>query len=115
MIPQKNLQKTTVTTSDEISGYKEKKSGFIERLKEKAFFIKKSAKKDDVKVTIPQTVAKERFENEILAKITDQEEVGAVFSMYVYDEFAENYQIKSGITEDEKTILKKILAKIDFK
>ena len=111
----KNLQKTTVTTSDEISGYKEKKSGFIERLKEKAFFIKKSAKKDDVKVTIPQTVAKERFENEILAKITDQEEVGAVFSMYVYDEFAENYQIKSGITEDEKTILKKILAKIDFK
>lgn len=111
----KNLQKTTVTTSDEISGYKEKKSGFIERLKEKAFFMKKSAKKGDVKVTIPQTVAKERFENEILAKITDQEEVGAVFSMYVYDEFAENYQIKSGITEDEKTMLKKILAKIDFK
>lgn len=111
----KNLQKTTVTTSDEISGYKDKKVGFIERLKEKNFFKKKSTKKGNAKVAVPQTLAKDRFENEILAKITDQEDIGAVFSLYVYDEFTENYQIKPDITEDEKIMLKKILEKIHFK
>jgi hypothetical protein len=111
----KELQKETVSTSEEMSGYKEKKVGFFEKLKEKAFFKKKTAKTDKVKITIPQTVAKERFENEILAVLTDQEELAGVFSMYVYDEFTENYQIKTDITEDEKNMLKKILTKIDFK
>ena len=60
-------------------------------------------------------MAKERFENEILAVLTDQEELGAVFSMYVYDEFTENYQIKADITEDEKAILIKILTRLNFK
>lgn len=111
----KHLQKTTVTTSDEISDYKEKKSSFIERVKEKGFFKKKSAKKENIKMSIPQTLEKDRFENEILARIEDQEEIGAVFSMYIYDEFAENYQIKDDISQEEKTKLKKILAKINFK
>lgn len=111
----KELQKEVITTSDEISGYKEKKVSFWEKLKEKAFFRKKAAKKDKVKFSIPQTVAKERFENEVLAKITDQEEMGAVFSMYVYDEFTENYQVKSEMTDEEKVLLEKILTKIEFK
>lgn len=111
----KELQKETITTSDEISGYKEKKVSFWEKLKEKAFFRKKAAKKEKVKFSIPQTVAKERFENEVLAKITDQEEMGAVFSMYVYDEFTENYQVKSEMTDEEKVLLEKILTKIEFK
>ena len=111
----KELQKETITTSDEISGYKEKKVSFLEKLKEKAFFRKKAAKKEKVKFSIPQTVAKERFENEVLAKITDQEEMGAVFSMYVYDEFTENYQVKSEMTDEEKVLLEKILTKIEFK
>ena len=111
----KELQKETITTSDEISGYKEKKVSFWEKLKEKAFFRKKAAKKEKVKFSIPQTVAKERFENEVLAKITDQEEMGAVFSMYIYDEFTENYQVKSEMTDEEKVLLEKILTKIEFK
>ena len=111
----KELQKETITTSDEISGYKEKKVSFWGKLKEKAFFRKKAAKKEKVKFSIPQTVAKERFENEVLAKITDQEEMGAVFSMYVYDEFTENYQVKSEMTDEEKVLLEKILTKIEFK
>ena len=111
----KELQKETITTSDEISGYKEKKVSFWEKLKEKAFFRKKAAKKEKVKFSIPQTVAKERFENEVLAKITDQDEMGAVFSMYVYDEFTENYQVKSEMTDEEKVLLEKILTKIEFK
>ena len=111
----KELQKETITTSDEISGYKEKKVSFWEKLKEKAFFRKKAAKKEKVNFSIPQTVAKERFENEVLAKITDQEEMGAVFSMYVYDEFTENYQVKSEMTDEEKVLLEKILTKIEFK
>ena len=111
----KELQKENVTTSEEIPGYKEKKIGFFEKLKEKAFFKKKVAKKDKTKIAIPQAVAKDRFENEILAVLTDQEELGAVFSMYVYDEFTENYQIKADITEDEKAILIKILTRLNFK
>ena len=95
----KELQKETITTSNEISGYKEKKVSFFEKLKEKAFFRKKAAKKEKVKFVIPEAVAKERFENEVLAKITDQEEMGAVFSMYIYDEFTENYQVKSSLTK----------------
>ena len=111
----KELQKETITTSNEISGYKEKKVSFWEKLKEKAFFRKKAAKKEKVKFVIPEAVAKERFENEVLAKITDQEEMGAVFSMYIYDEFTENYQVKSEMTDEEKVLLEKILTKIEFK
>ena len=111
----KELQKETITTSNEISGYKEKKVSFFEKLKEKAFFRKKAAKKEKVKFVIPEAVAKERFENEVLAKITDQEEMGAVFSMYIYDEFTENYQVKSEMTDEEKVLLEKILTKIEFK
>ena len=111
----KELQKETITTSNEISGYKEKKVSFFEKLKEKAFFRKKAAKKEKVKFVIPEAVAKERFENEVLAKITDQEEMGAVFSMYIYDEFTENYQVKSEMTDEEKVLLEKILTKIELK
>ena len=41
--------------------------------------------------------------------------MGAVFSMYIYDEFTENYQVKSEMTDEEKVLLEKILTKIEFK
>ena len=46
----KELQKETITTSDEISGYKEKKVSFWGKLKEKAFFRKKSSKKRESEI-----------------------------------------------------------------